>query len=125
MLAARVCPAGAGRGGGGQREPVVVSGAGTMSGPVPRVSLVTVSELTHGQELDHVLLVRARELREGRLRLTLADRTGTLEAAVDAGLSHLCPPGACVRVRGYVEPDRRLAVHTLRSAEPREYDLDD
>jgi 3'-5' exoribonuclease len=96
-----------------------------MSGAAPRVSLVTVRQLTHGQELDHVLLIRARELRDGRLRLTLADRTGALEAAVDAELAHLCSPGACVRVRGYVEPNRRLAVHTLRSAEPGEYDLDD
>ena len=36
-----------------------------------------VRELTPGQEIDLVLLVRASD----RKRLVLADRTGTLEAA--------------------------------------------
>jgi 3'-5' exoribonuclease len=84
-----------------------------------------VRALTHGQELDQVLLVREREARGAQLRLLLADRTAALEAYVDAELAHLCSPGACVRVRGYVEPKRRLAVHSLCAAGPGEYDLDD
>jgi 3'-5' exoribonuclease len=79
----------------------------------------------HGQELDQVLLVRSRELREGRLRLVLADRQGTLEALVEPELAGECALGACVRVMGYVEPHRRLAVRSLRAAAPEEYVLDD
>ena len=43
-----------------------------------------VRELVEGQEIDQVLLVRARARREegGQLRLTLGDRTGTLGATV-------------------------------------------
>jgi 3'-5' exoribonuclease len=84
-----------------------------------------VRQLTHGQELDQVLLVREREPRGAQVRLVLADRTGALEAQVDAELAPLCSLGACVRVRGYVEPKRRLVVHSLRAAGPGEYDLDD
>jgi 3'-5' exoribonuclease len=82
-------------------------------------------EVRHGQELDQVLIVRSRELREGRLRLVLADRKGTLEALVEPELAAHCAPGACVRVMGYVEPHRRLAVRSLRAAAPEEYALDD
>jgi 3'-5' exoribonuclease len=86
---------------------------------------VDVRQLTYGQELDQVLIVHERELRDGHLRLVLADRTGTLEAHVDTELAPLCPPGACVRVTGSVEPRRRVAVQALRAAEPHEYALDD
>jgi 3'-5' exoribonuclease len=86
---------------------------------------VDVRCLTHGQELDQVLIVRERELRSGRLRVVLGDRTGTLEATVEPELAGECAPGACVRVRGYVEPQRRLAVHSLRGAQAHEYSLDD
>jgi 3'-5' exoribonuclease len=84
-----------------------------------------VRELTHGQELDQVLLVREREPRGAYVRVVLADRTGALEAQVDADLAHVCSPGTCVRVRGHVEPKRRLVVHALHPAGPDEYDLDD
>ncbi len=80
-----------------------------------------VRHLTHGQEVDQVLLVRERVAREGGWRLVLGDRTGTLEAAVSGELATLCPPGSCVRVCGYVEPQRRLAVHSLRPAATHEY----
>ena len=86
-----------------------------------------VRQLTHGQELDQVLLVRERVARNGgrSWRLVLGDRTGTLEATVDGELAHACPPGACVRVAGYVEPQCRLAVRSLRPAAAHEYALAD
>jgi len=77
---------------------------------------VRVRDLTPGQEIDQVLMVRTSDAR----RVVLGDRTGTLE----------CPPceiaaGTCVRVSGTVEPRGRLAVRAVRDALPGEYDLDD
>ncbi len=93
-----------------------------------------VRELTDGQEIDQVLLVREREVRSGHdggeyLRLTLGDRTGTLTAMVweDVGeLSACCAPGARVRVAGRYGVHQRygaqVAIRLLRSAEPHEYE---
>jgi 3'-5' exoribonuclease len=98
---------------------------------------VLVRQLSEGQDLDQVLLVRAREVRPRReggeeLRLVLGDRSGTLEAVVGAELSGgapACEPGACVRVAGRVgvhpRHGARLSVRALRAAEPHEYALDD
>jgi 3'-5' exoribonuclease len=77
---------------------------------------VRVRDLTPGQDIDQVLMVRASDAR----RVILGDRTGTLEAApCDIAA------GTCVRVEGRVEPRGRLAVHAVRDARPDEYDLDD
>ena len=84
-----------------------------------------VRQLTHGQEVDQVLLVRERMSREGAWRLMLGDRTGALEATVSPELAAVCPPGSCVRVSGYVEPYGRLAVRSLRAAASHEYALAD
>jgi 3'-5' exoribonuclease len=86
---------------------------------------VDVRQLSHGQEVDQVLLVRERVAREGAWRLVLADRTGALEATVSGEVATLCPPGSCVRVCGYVEPHGRIAVHSLRPAASHEYALAD
>jgi 3'-5' exoribonuclease len=86
---------------------------------------VDVRQLSHGQEVDQVLLVRERMAREGAWRLVLADRTGALEATVSGEVATLCPPGSCVRVCGYVEPHGRIAVHSLRPAASHEYALAD
>jgi 3'-5' exoribonuclease len=77
---------------------------------------VRVRDLKPGQDIDQVLMVRTSDAR----RVTLGDRTGTLEAAP-------CPiaAGSCVRVEGTVEPRGRLHVRSVRDAEPGEYDLDD
>ena len=72
-----------------------------------------VRELTAGQEIDQVLIVRACSPRT----LVLADRTGTLEAAGREDVA----PGMCLRVRGRVEPRNRLTIHALRVAEPDEF----
>ena len=76
-----------------------------------------VRELTAGQEIDQVLMVRACEPRT----LVLGDRTGTLEAASRPDVA----PGLCVRVSGRVEGRGRLSLDSLRVAEPDEYALDD
>ena len=75
-----------------------------------------VRDLTPGQEIDQVLMVRASDAR----RVVLGDRTGTLEAAPCE-----IAAGSCVRVAGTVEPRGRLAVRSVRDAKPGEYDLDD
>ena len=96
-----------------------------------------VRELTDGQEIDQVLLVRERERRarrDGRefLRLTLGDRTGTVTAMVWEDVADrmgCCDAGACVRVTGRYGIDPRhgaeLTVSGLRPAEDHEYELDD
>jgi len=78
---------------------------------------VRVRELTAGQEIDQVLIVRACTPRG----VILGDRTGTLEAGPRDDVA----PGLCVRVRGRVEPRGRVAVSALRVAEPDEYVLAD
>ena len=82
--------------------------------------MVNARELTEGQEVDLVLLVRERA--DGRVML--ADRTASLSAAIPAELAALCEPGACVRVAGRVERGR-LLVEALRPARTDEYVLDD
>ena len=96
-----------------------------------------VRELADGQEIDQVLLVRGREVRSGRdggehLRLTLADRTGSVTALAwedVAARTACCEPGSRVRVAGRYEDHPRhgaqLTVRALRRAEPHEYELDD
>jgi 3'-5' exoribonuclease len=95
---------------------------------------MVVRHLTDGQELDCVLLVRARELRTKRdgsefLRLTLGDRTGSVPAVVWDGvadLSAVCENGAAVRVHGrYAVHPRyggQIAIRSLRAARPDEVD---
>src|SRR5689334_19994711 len=96
-----------------------------------------VRELTDGQEIDQVLLVRERERRarrDGRefLRLVLGDRTGTVTAMVWEDVAErmaCCDAGACVRVTGRLGVHPRhgaeLTVSALRPAEDHEYELDD
>src|SRR3954468_20964384 len=77
---------------------------------------VRVCDLTPGQEIEQVLMVRTSEPR----RLVLGDRTGTLEAP-----PREFEPGACVWVRGRVEPRGRLDVLELRPAGAGEYLLEE
>jgi 3'-5' exoribonuclease len=97
---------------------------------------MVVRQLTDGQELDCVLLVRERELRTKRdgsefLRLTLGDRTGSVSAVAWDGvadLSAVCENGAAVRVEGrYAVHPRygaQIAIRSLRAARAEEIDLD-
>src|SRR4051812_16602656 len=78
--------------------------------------LVRVRELTPGQEIDLVLMVRSSDAQ----RLILGDRTGTLEAAPQHAAA-----GECVCVTGRVEGRGRLELLSIRRAEPGEYELDD
>jgi 3'-5' exoribonuclease len=81
---------------------------------------VLVRQLTEGQEVDLILLVRER----ADARVTLADRTGSLSATLPPEVAAACEPGACVRVTGRVERGR-LAVEALRPARSDEYSLQD
>ena len=87
-------------------------------------------DLTAGQDCDLVLLVRAREekcRRDGTrfVKLTLADRTGTLQALWQGDGE--CEPGTVVRVCGEYEVHPRygaqMTVTSLRPADPQERDL--
>jgi 3'-5' exoribonuclease len=81
---------------------------------------VHVRQLTNGEEVDLVLIVRERE----GAHVTLADRTGTVTATVAPELARACRPGACVRVIGRFDCGR-LAVRDAHPAREGEYDLDD
>jgi len=101
------------------------------------VTRVFVRDLSDGQAVDAVFLVKDRSLRKKRngdhyLRLTLADVTGTLPAVCweDAtAYSELAAPGAAVQVRGRYAIDERfgpqLTVELLVAAEPDHYRLAD
>jgi 3'-5' exoribonuclease len=91
---------------------------------------VLVRDLTDGQDLDQVLLLRAVEERTKRdggtfLRLSLGDRTGRLTAVVWDGVEdvrELCEPGRPVHVCGRYEIHPRwgaqLALRSLRAPAP-------
>jgi 3'-5' exoribonuclease len=81
------------------------------SGSRATLDAVPVRDLTNGQEIDQVLLVRAAETRSKRdggtfLKLTIGDRTGafTVNAWDDVEqIAALCVPGRPVHVRGTFE----------------------
>jgi 3'-5' exoribonuclease len=82
-----------------------------------------VRELTDGQEIDQVLLVRQLA------PLTLGDRTGSVAAVLlecVADLQDLCEPGSVVHVAGRygVHPRHgaQIVVRALRPAQPGEYE---
>ncbi len=85
----------------------------------PTVSAVLVRDLTDGQDLDLVLLVREVEVRRKRdgeefLKVTLADRSGAVGAMVWEGVAQvreLCVHGRPVRVVG------RFTVHPRYGAQ--------
>ncbi len=95
-----------------------------------------VNQLTDGQDVDLVLLVRDRVVRTDReggeyLKLGLADRTGSVTALIRDGfptVGEVCQAGCAVRVSGRYSVDDRygaqLAVRDLRAAEPDEVDMD-
>jgi 3'-5' exoribonuclease len=95
-----------------------------------------VNQLTNGQDVDLVLLVRDREVRTRRaggeyLKLALADRTGSVSAVIREGVTEAAEAyqaGCAVRVAGRYDVHPRygaqIAVRELRAAEPDEVDLD-
>jgi 3'-5' exoribonuclease len=95
-----------------------------------------VNQLTDGQDVDLVLLVRDREVRVQRdgveyLKLSLGDRTGAVSALIHDGapdVREICPAGAAIRVQGtygvHARYGPQLAVRRLRAAHPEEVDMD-
>ena len=93
-----------------------------------------VNQLTDGQDVDIVLLVRDREVRTKRgggeyLKLGLGDRTGSVSAIIRddvAAAGERCQKGCAVRVAGRYGLHPRygpeIAVRELRAAEPHEID---
>jgi 3'-5' exoribonuclease len=105
------------------------NGAGTQ----PRV----LRDLTDGEEVSAVFVVRERERRQKKngedfLRLTLGDRSGTVPAIawdrVAEGFE-VCAPGTIVVVSGRfsVHPQfgRQIKLASVRPAEPSEYEPED
>ena len=109
----------------------------SLSARLPTVVGVLVRDLTDGQEIDQVLVVRAAELRAKRdggqfLKLSLGDRTGRLVAIVWDGVADvrdLCQAGRPLHVRGRYEVHPRwgaqLALGSLREPVPGSFALAD
>ena len=94
-----------------------------------------VNQLTDGQDVDLVLLVRDREVRtkdgEEYLKLVLGDRTGSVSALIVddvPALREVCQAGVAIRVQGGYSVHPRygpqLAVRRVRAADPDEVDLE-
>ncbi len=95
-----------------------------------------VNQLTDGQDVDIVLLVRDRTLRTGRdggeyLKLGLADRSGSLSVIVRddvSAVADVCSTGCALHVAGRYSVHPRygpqIEVRAVRAAEPHEVDLD-
>lgn len=96
-----------------------------------------VRQLTDGCEIDQVLLVREVDVRQKRdggefLKLTLADRTGSVSAMIWDGVADLQPhvrPGVVVRVIGrygcHPKYGSQITVRALRQPGEGSYDLAD
>jgi 3'-5' exoribonuclease len=86
-----------------------------------------VKQLTDGQDVDLVLLVRDRQVRGEYVKLGLGDRTGVVAALISDELPD-CRAGDVVRVRGrYCVHERygaQIAVQALCAAAPDEIDMD-
>jgi len=96
-----------------------------------------IRDLTDGDDLDRVLLVREVETRLRRdgtdyLRIVFADRSGALPAMIWEGIAELrdlLAAGQPVRVSGRYSVHPRygpqLTIRGLRAAEPGSFELDD
>ena len=95
---------------------------------------MVVSELTDGQMVDCVLLVREIEVRRKRtgeeyVKLLVGDRSGSVPAVMwdgGAAVAAEAPAGSAVRVRGRYSVHSRfgpqLTLEALRLADPDEYE---
>jgi 3'-5' exoribonuclease len=109
----------------------------TADGDGVAAARVFVRDLCDGQAVDAAFLVKDRILRKKRngddyLRVTLADRTGSLSAVCweeAVAYGEIAAPGAVVQVRGRYSVDERfgpqLTVELLAAAEPHRYRIDD
>jgi 3'-5' exoribonuclease len=109
----------------------------TPSDADPTVPNVLVRDLTDGQDLDQVLLVREVDVRTKRdgaefLRITFADRSGSLTAMVWDGVEQVrsvCRAGAAIRVIGRhdVHPKygAQVTIRALRPAPEGTFELAD
>jgi 3'-5' exoribonuclease len=101
------------------------------------VTSVLIRDMTDGQDIDQVLLVRDAEVRQKRdgsdyLRLTLSDRTGQVVAVVWDAVGELLavarrgePVGVVARYSVHARYGPQLALRSLRPAQPGTFDLED
>ena len=109
--------------------------ASPMEQPTLTPAKCFVRDLTDGQEVNSIFVVRAHSRRQRRngetfLKLRLGDVTGSMEAVVWDEVDRLaavCPSGAIVRVLGVFCVDERyggaLTIKRMRAAVEGEYDL--
>jgi 3'-5' exoribonuclease len=82
-----------------------------------------VRQFADGCEIAQALLVRKVELREGCLRVTLGDHTGSVSATITDGVAaarEICRAGEILFVEGRCL-GRQLEVASIRTADPGEY----
>ncbi len=82
---------------------------------------MSVRDFTDGDPVEAVLVVRRREPSGNRVRVTLADRTGTIDTFLTADLAERCLEGAPLHVTG-CRAGAELAVTALRPAAADEVD---
>ena len=97
---------------------------------------VTLQDLADGQQVEGAFVVRARELRQKRngedfLKLTVADRSGTVQAVAWESVAECfeaAPAGTVVILRGRfsVHPQfgKQIKLDSVRPAEPEEWEPD-
>src|SRR5690349_24306748 len=96
--------------------------------PAPKPAVITLRELSDGDEVTGAFVVRERERRQKRngehyLRVVLADKTGTVPAVAWEGVAEcfeICAPGSIVLVSGNfsVHPQfgRQIKLAAVRAA---------
>jgi 3'-5' exoribonuclease len=99
-------------------------------------AVITLRELSDGDEVSGAFVVRERERRQKRngehyLRVVLADKTGTVPAVAWEGVAEcfeICAPGSIVLVSGNfaVHPQfgRQIKLAAVRAAAPGEFDAE-
>jgi 3'-5' exoribonuclease len=115
-------------------QPVLSAGSSNGGGPAGAAERTLARDLVDGQAVEAVFAVRERELRQRRnggqwLRLSVCDRSGTVEAVLWEGVEEsfeAAAPGSAVHISGRfgVHPQYgpKITVEALRPARPDEFE---
>jgi 3'-5' exoribonuclease len=115
------------------QQPALIEGSTNGGGPSGSAERAWVRDLADGQLVEAVFAVRERELRQRRnggqwLRLSVCDRSGTVEAVIWEGVDEsfeVAAPGSAVHINGRfgVHPQygAKITVETIRRARPEEF----
>jgi 3'-5' exoribonuclease len=115
------------------QQPALIEGPTNGGDPSGGAEREWVRDLADGQIVEAVFAVRERELRQRRnggqwLRLSVCDRSGTVEAVIWEGVEEsleIADPGSAVHIKGRfgVHPQYgpKITVEAIRRAAPEEF----